>query len=67
MFSSLVNWFKRKVLSGRLRSHEFGVVRFGPSELPMVPFKHPHIGKVKLFYVDTTVRDRLAGEENAST
>ena len=26
----------------------------------MVPFKHPHIGKVKLFYVDAKVRDKLS-------
>ena len=60
VFGSLVNWFKDKVASNKLRGHEFGVVRFGPSELPMVPFKHPHIGKVKLFYVDPKVRDKLS-------
>ena len=60
VFTSLVNWFRDRVASGKLRGHEFGVVRFGPSELPMVPFKHPHIGKVKLFYVDAKVRDRLS-------
>jgi len=60
IFGSLVNWFKDKVASNKLRGHEFGVVRFGPSELPMVPFKHPYIGKVKLFYVDPKVRDKLS-------
>ena len=60
VFGSLVNWFKDKVASNRLRGHEFGVIRFGPSELPMVPFKHPYIGKVKLFYVDPKVRDKLS-------
>jgi len=60
VFGSLVNWFKDKVASNKLRGHEFGVVRFGPSELPMVPFKHPYIGKVKLFYVDPKVRDKLS-------
>jgi hypothetical protein len=67
IFASLVNWFRDKVASNKLRGHEFGVIRFGPSELPMVPFKHPHIGKVKLFYVDSKVRDKLAGVDNAST
>ena len=67
IFTSLVNWFRDRVASNKLRGHEFGVVRFGPSELPMVPFKHPHIGKVKLFYVDSKVRDKLAGGDNAST
>ena len=67
IFGSLISWFKDKVASNRLRGHEFGVVRFGPSELQMVPFKHPHIGKVKLFYVDPKVRDKLAGVEDAST
>ena len=43
-----------------MKGHEFGVVRFGPAELPMVPFKHPHMGKVKLFYVDAKVRDKLS-------
>ena len=46
--SKLASWFARKVSSGSLKSHEFGVVKFGSQELPMVPFKHPHIGKVKL-------------------
>jgi hypothetical protein len=67
IFASLVDWFRDKVASNKLRGHEFGVIRFGPSELPMVPFKHPHIGKVKLFYVDSKVRDKLAGVDNAST
>lgn len=47
--------------SGKLKSHEFGVIRVGPNKLPMVPFKHPHMGKVKLFYVDSQVRDSLSG------
>jgi len=58
MLSKLMSWFVGR--SGKLKGHEFGVVRFGPQELPMVPFKHPHIGKVKLFYVDAKVRDRLS-------
>ena len=58
--SRLASWFSRKVSSGNLKSHEFGVIRVGPQELPMVPFKHPHIGKVKLFYVDEKVRDKLS-------
>tara|TARA_Y100000034_G_C6521541_1_gene224469 strand:+ start:148 stop:336 length:189 start_codon:yes stop_codon:yes gene_type:complete len=58
MLSRLMSWFSRRI--GKLKGHEFGVVRFGPEELPMVPFKHPHIGKVKLFYVDAKVRDRLS-------
>ena len=58
--SRLASWFSRKVSSGNLKSLEFGVVRVGPQELPMVPFKHPHIGKVKLFYVDEKVRDKLS-------
>ena len=58
--SRLASWFSRKVSSGNLKSHEFGVVRVGPQELPMVPFKHQHIGKVKLFYVDDKVRDKLS-------
>ena len=58
--SRLASWFARKVSSGNLKAHEFGVVRVGPQELPMVPFKHPHMGKVKLFYVDPKVRDRLS-------
>ena len=58
MLSKLMSWFVGR--SGKLKGHEFGVVRFGPEELPMVPFKHPHIGKVKLFYVDAKVRDRLS-------
>ena len=61
-----------KILAGMFRklfisnSYKFGAVRFGPNviqEMPLVPFKHPHIGKVKLFYVDTAVRDKLAGGE----
>ena len=59
--NSLFSWFGRMVSSGELKSHEFGVVRVGPNKLPMVPFKHPHIGKVKLFYVDSQVRDSLSG------
>jgi len=59
--SNLATWFRRRVASGKLKSHEFGVVRFGPNRLPMVPFKHPHMGKVKLFYVDSKVRDNLSG------
>ena len=58
MLSKLMSWFVGR--RGKLKGHEFGVVRFGPQELPMVPFKHPHIGKVKLFYVDAKVRDRLS-------
>jgi len=66
--SRLANWFSRRVDSGKLKRHEFGVVRVGPTELPMVPFKHPHIGKVKLFYVDEKVRDNLSEVEiNGST
>jgi len=60
MLSRLVSWFASRARSGRLKQHEFGVVRVGPQELPMVPFKHPHIGKVKLFYVDAKVRDKLS-------
>ena len=60
MLSRLASWFTGKVRSGKLKRHEFGVIRVGPQELPMVPFKHPHIGKVKLFYVDAKVRDKLA-------
>ena len=73
LLNKLSNWFSWRVRRNRLKGHEFGVVRFGPNELPIVPFKHPHIGKVKLFYVDTKVRDRLApdiapvGESNGST
>ena len=73
ILTKFTNWFSRRVDQNRLKGHEFGVVRFGPDRLPMVPFKHPHIGKVKLFYVDAEVRDRLApdpepvGGENAST
>ena len=59
--NSLFSWFGRMVSSGKLKSHEFGVVRVGPNKLPMVPFKHPHMGKVKLFYVDSQVRDSLSG------
>ena len=58
MLSKLMGWFSRR--DNKLKGHEFGVVRFGPEELPMVPFKHPHIGKVKLFYVDAKVRDKLS-------
>ena len=65
--SRLASWFSRKVSSGNLKSHEFGVVRVGPQELPKVPFKHPHIGKVKLFYVDEKVRDKLSEVKDAST
>jgi len=60
-FSKLVSWFRIRVASGKLKSHEFGVVKFGPNRLPMVPFTHPHMGKVKLFYVDSKVRDSLSG------
>ena len=60
MLGRLSSWFTNRVRSGRLKGHEFGVVRVGPQELPMVPFKHPHIGKVKLFYVDAKVRDKLS-------
>ena len=73
IFNKLTNWFSRRVAQNRLKSHEFGVVRFGPNKLPMVPFKHPYIGKVKLFYVDAQVRDSLAPDlesievEDAST
>ena len=73
IFTKFSNWFSRRVSQNQLKSHEFGVVRFGPDKLPMVPFKHPHIGKVKLFYVDAEVRDRLApdpepvGAEDART
>jgi len=59
--NSLFSWFGRRASSGKLKSHEFGVVRVGPNKLPMVPFKHPHMGKVKLFYVDSQVRDNLSG------
>jgi len=59
--NNLFSWFGRTVSSGKLKSHEFGVVRVGPNKLPMVPFKHPHMGKVKLFYVDSQVRDSLSG------
>ena len=58
MLSKIFSWFARR--AGRLQAHEFGVVRVGPQELPMVPFKHPHMGKVKLFYVDPKVRDKLS-------
>lgn len=58
--SRLTSWFSRRVSSGKLKSHEFGVVKFGPQKLPIVPFTHPHIGKVKLFYVDANVRDKLS-------
>ena len=73
LLNKLSNWFSWRVQRNRLKGHEFGVVRFGPNELPIVPFKHPHIGKVKLFYVDSRVRDKLspdtasAGELDAST
>lgn len=60
ILNRLSNWFSWRVNRNRLKGHEFGVVRFGPNELPIVPFKHPHIGKVKLFYVDSGVRDRLS-------
>ena len=61
--SNLITWFGRMDTTGRLKGHEFGVIRFGPHKLEMVPFKHPHIGKVKLFYVDAKVRDALAPSE----
>ena len=65
--SKLASWFTRRVSSGKLKGHEFGVIRFGPQELPMVPVKHPHIGKVKLFYVDEKVRDKLSEVKDGST
>ena len=58
MLGKVISWFARRV--NKMQSHEFGGVRVGPQELPMVPFKHPHIGKVKLFYVDSKVRDKLS-------
>lgn len=73
LLNKLSNWFSWRVHRNRLQGHEFGVVRFGPNDLPIVPFKHPHIGKVKLFYVDSRVRDKLSpdvaavGETDAST
>ena len=73
LLNKLSNWISWRVHRNRLQGHEFGVVRFGPNDLPIVPFKHPHIGKVKLFYVDSRVRDKLSpdvaavGETDAST
>jgi len=64
--SSLFSWFGRfrqMVSSGKLAGHEFGAIKMGSHRLDMVPFKHPHIGKVKLFYVDARVRDSLSEVE----
>ena len=61
MLSRLLLWALRKLYMSR--GYEFGPVRFGPNivqGLPVVPFKHPHMGKVKLFYVDAQVRDKLS-------
>jgi len=64
LLSKLINWFMIRVKRDKLGQYDFGVVQFGNHELPIVGYRHQHIGKPKLFYVDSLTLSRLSGQDN---
>ena len=66
LLSKLATWFMIRVKRDKLGQYDFGVVQFGNHELPIVGYRHQHIGEPKLFYVDSLTLARLSGQDNAN-
>ena len=64
LLSKLATWFMIRVKRDKLGQYDFGVVQFGNHELPIVGYRHQHIGSPKLFYVDSLTLSRLSGQDN---
>tara|TARA_R110002020_G_scaffold75427_1_gene192014 strand:- start:571 stop:786 length:216 start_codon:yes stop_codon:yes gene_type:complete len=64
LLSKLATWFMIRVKRDKLGQYDFGVVQFGNHELPIVGYRHQHIGPPKLFYVDSLTLSRLSGPDN---
>ena len=62
--SKLATWFMIRVKRDQLGQYDFGVVQFGDHELPIVGYRYQHIGRPKLFYVDSLTLARLSGQDN---
>ena len=61
LLSNLASLFSLRVRRNKVGKYNFGAIHFDNHELPIVGFKHPHIGPPKLFYVDASTLKKLSG------
>jgi len=67
LLGRLASYFTFKVKRKNVGKYNFGAIHFDNYELPIVGFKHPHIGPPKLFYVDAATLNKLSGSDDGST
>ena len=67
LLGRLASLFSLKIRRNRVGKYNFGAIHFDDYNLPIVGFKHPHLGTPKLFYVDHYTLSRLSGSDNGST
>ena len=67
LLGRLASYFTLRVRRKNVGKYNFGAVHFDNYELPIVGFKHPHIGPPKLFYVDAATLNKLSGSDDGST
>ena len=67
LLGRLASYFSLKVKRKNVGKYNFGAIHFDNYELPIVGFKHPHIGPPKLFYVDASTLKKLSGGDDGST
>jgi len=67
LLGRLASYFNLRVRRKNVGKYNFGVIHFDNYELPIVGFKHPHIGPPKLFYVDADTLKKLSGGDDGST
>ena len=67
LLSRLASIFNLQVKRKNVGKYNFGAVHFDDYKLPIVGFKHPHLGPPKLFYVAESTLPRLSGSDDGST
>jgi hypothetical protein len=63
LLSNLASLFSSRIKRNKVGKYNFGAIHFDNHELPIVGFKHPHIGPPKLFYVDSSTLQKLSGDD----
>ena len=67
LLSRLASIFSLQVKRKNVGKYNFVAIHFDDYKLPIVGFKHPHLGPPKLFYVDESTLARLSGSDDGST
>ena len=67
LLSRLASIFSLRVKRQNIGKYNFGAIHFDDYKLPIVGFKHPHLGQPKLFYVDADTLKKLSGGDDGST